>query len=234
MRTKLWMVAAAMVMLAAGRSFAKTALDLSEPKAAAKTFINAVADGDIETAKAAAIANEKQQAWIESLSAVMVSYQKLDTAMATKFGKATDADAEHDMFSGMRKENILKELEAMRVEIKDDTARFLPPKQEGQSDEDVDQNLVLKKVDGQWKVDVSSMNDGDMENMDQSKKFATMLDKLTADIESGKLKTRQEVMAAMMGGAMGEDHEGMDPTDTTMPAPDAMPEPAPEATPDKK
>jgi hypothetical protein len=119
--------------------------DYSSPKAAARSFVQALAAGDSAGARAAVIANPQQLQSVDLLAMMAGSMKKLTDAAVAKFGDAGEAIAGQHA----RLEENLKQIEEAQVQINGDAATLASADQK--------QPVTLKKQDGQWKVDMGSM-----------------------------------------------------------------------------
>lgn len=115
---------------------------LSTPKDAAQTFATAVANGDIETAKKASTGGDP--GFIQSLATFAANMKKYRDAMASKFGDEGKAAAEGTANSATA---IATKLNDGEVKENGDTAT-ITSKMDSKP-------LTLKKVNGEWKVDLS-------------------------------------------------------------------------------
>jgi hypothetical protein len=185
------LVAAALLLLAGGCN----KNDLSTPKGAAKSFAKALESGDAEAAKAASTGDPKL---VESLAKVGGGMKKLQDAAVAKFGEEGKSIAGGPGGKGDKMAEMSKRVEESTEKIDGDTAT-LTPKDGGEA-------LKLKKVNGDWKLDVSQMGGG------MAQMGSAMFDAMakaageTADeISAGKYKTVKEAQMAMgtkMVGAM--------------------------------
>jgi hypothetical protein len=119
--------------------------DYSSPKAAAKSFVQALAAGDSAGARAAVIANPQQMQSVDLLAMMAGSMKKLTDAAVAKFGENGESIAGQHA----RLEENLKQIEEAQVQINGDAATLASADQK--------QPVTLKKQDGQWKVDMASM-----------------------------------------------------------------------------
>ena len=177
--------------------------DLSTPKGAAKSFAKALENGDAESAKAASTGGDPKA--IESMAKTFGAMKKLQDAAVAKFGEEGKSVAGGPGGGkGGNMAEMSKKVDEATEQITGDTATL--------TTKDGGEPLKLKKVSGDWKVDVTQMG-GDM-----AKEGQPMMDAMakaageTADeINAGKYKTAKEaqtalggkMMAAMLGGAAG-------------------------------
>lgn len=166
--------------------------NLSTPQDAAKTFARAIGSGDAETAKKASTGIDPKV--IDAMAAMSLNMKKMRDAAAAKFGD----DGKNITFgSAEDPAEMVKSIENADVKTSGDTAT-ITPKEGGRP-------FQVKKVDGEWKVDMSEMN-GMMSTMgtgmfDSMGKAASQT---ADDINAGKFKTATEARQAfamkMMGG----------------------------------
>jgi hypothetical protein len=176
-------------------------LNLSTPKDAAISFGKAVEAGDLAQAQAVSITDAGTKELLAAMVPLVGALKKLDTAAVAKFGPAGKNVAGGGnpgaQFSGQYEDAEVKE--------SGDTAT-VTGKKGGEP-------LKLKKVDGQWKVDLASMTKGpdDARAMAMAlpmfKGMTTSAEETTAEITAGKYKTadeaKQAFTAKMMGGVLG-------------------------------
>jgi hypothetical protein len=164
-------------------------VDLSTPKAGATAFAKALENGDLEAAKAASIADEKGVQILELLVPVMGSMKKFSDAATAKFGE------EGKKISGENAEglNIAKQIEEAEIKETGDTATLATKNSK--------EPLKMKKVDGEWKVDIASMDTGGAAaDIEKAKPMFTAMAKAAAEetqaINEGKYKTADEAKQA--------------------------------------
>ena len=167
-------------------------VDLSTPKAAAKTFAHAVDKGDADTAVAASTGADPKT--MTSFVSFVSSMKKLQDATKSKFGQDSMGGQQMPSFADME-----KKVDEADVKENGDTATL-------SAKGDLN-GITLKKVNGDWKVDFSDMSKGATQmpgGMDAMSKAASD----TADeINAGKYKTAMEAQMALgqkvMGSALG-------------------------------
>ncbi len=128
-----------------GAATTEPTADYSSPKAAAKSFVQALAAGDAQGARAAVIATPQQMQSVDLLAMMAGSMKKLTDAAVAKFGEAGESIAGQHA----RLEENLKQIDEAQVQINGDAATLASADQK--------QPVTLKKQDGQWKVDMGSM-----------------------------------------------------------------------------
>jgi hypothetical protein len=129
----------------AGAATTQPAADYSTPKAAARSFVQALADGDTAAAEKAVIASPEQMKNVDLLATMAGSMKKLTDAAVAKFGEAGQSIAGQHA----RLEENLKQIDEAQVQVNDDVATL--------SSEDQKRPVTLRKQNGQWKVDMGSM-----------------------------------------------------------------------------
>jgi hypothetical protein len=193
-----------LVALCASAAFAADKPDLSSPKSAAMAFGTALVAGDSAGVKAATVGTEEEYKMVDAISMMVSSMKKLNDAADAKFGKDNGISQPN---AGM---DITKEIETSEIKVDGDVATV-----DKKDKNDKNPPMKLKKIDGNWKVDLSSLP---KENMDQMMKVIPSISKafteLATEITAGKYKTAmeakdamgQKMLAAMMSanpGALG-------------------------------
>jgi hypothetical protein len=205
-------------------------VDLSTPKAAAKTFGQGLSDGDAETVKAAAIANEDQVKALEALVRAVSNFKKVEEAAVAKFGDAGKSIANP---GSMSIGDELAKIDTAEEKIDGDSATLTPAEST--------QPLQLRKIDGQWKVDFAAMPGSEQaaEALPMINAMADAATELADEISADKYKTaeeaktalKQKLLAAMMAAqgnaatsepAATEDSGGMMDDSQQMPTDDAV------------
>lgn len=172
--------------------------DLSTPKSAAKSFAKAMEAGDAEAAKAASTGGDPKM--IESMAKVAGNMKKLKEAAVSKFGEEGKSIGGGPGGKGDGLSEMVKQVDESTEQITGDTAT-LTPKGGGEV-------LKMKKVNGDWKMDVSQLGGG------MAQLGAGMFDAMakaaaetTDEINAGKYKTAKEAQTAlgmkMVGAMMG-------------------------------
>jgi hypothetical protein len=171
--------------------------NLSTPKSAVTSYADAMRRGDVAAAKATVTGVNSET--IDVLASSVTSRKRLDAAAVAKFGD--DAKA----FSGQNRSGapeVEKWVADAEVVENGDTAT-VTPKDHSQ------RGVSLKKIDGQWKIDLSATP-----GMDQMSTMLPMLqkmnaanDELASEIAAGKYPTAKEAKAAqaqkMMASVVG-------------------------------
>jgi hypothetical protein len=187
--------------------------DLTTPEAAAKSFVDALEKGNADAAKAAAVATPEQATALEAMSEAMSGFRKLNEAAVARWGEAGKQVA-----GDMQDMDISAKLDKATVSVEGDTATL-------RTEDEEDEPLKLRRVDGQWKVDLSAMM-GD-EDISQAVPMFRAMGKAArevgGEIAEGKFQTAEEAQQAMamrmlgaMFGAMGD---GAPPQPAPQPAP---------------
>jgi len=166
--------------------------DLSSPKAAVKTFVQALANGNVDLAKSAAITNAQQAQLLELMTQMTGSMKKLTDAAVAKFGEAGETISGQKMKMG---EN-LKQIDDSEVKIDGDNATILPTNQK--------EPVKLKKQNGDWKVDIASMPN--LDRLAEAKPMITAMvsaaNATATDISAGKFKDVEEARTAFRSKMM--------------------------------
>jgi hypothetical protein len=143
-----WSAALLMVWVGGAAGAATTqpaAADYSTPKAAARSFVQALANGDSAAAEEAVIASPEQMKNVDLLAMMAGSMKKLTDAAVAKFGEEGQSIAGQHA----RLEENLKQIDDAQVQVNDDVATLASADQK--------RPVTLKKQNGQWKVDMGSM-----------------------------------------------------------------------------
>lgn len=156
--------------------------DLSTPKKAATAFAKAVQRGDMAAVKAVSIGEDEDYKIIESLSHLIDAGGKLQDAAVAKFGEP-GRQATQDVQS-----DFARHVEQGEEHIDNQTASI--------GGHDRQDPLRLKKVEGGWKVDLSTFRQREQLQSIVPKLLKVMTD-ATTGIQSGKYKTAQEVHDAL-------------------------------------
>ena len=175
--------------------------DLSSPKAAAKTFGDAVIVGDVARAKAVSVGNEKQGVILEAMVNLVGGMKKLEDAMIAKYGKEAFKSGKSAVSSDEMRDAV-KRLGEGEVKVTGDTAVITPKKKEG-ADPGHNEPWTLKKVGSEWKVDLGSLtktleeSGAADEQVEGMKVFRTMIRGMTTEVAAGKYKTLGEANEAI-------------------------------------
>lgn len=177
--------AAVSVVLLAG-SAARAEGDYSSPKAAAKSFVTAIAAGDSAGAKEAIVPNEKHGPIIEALAKLTGVQKKLGDAAVKAFGEAGK-----ELSGNVEGKDPVKLLDSAEIKEDGDTATL--------TGKDDPEPLMLRKIDGKWKVDLAAMpNATDMESsLPMLTNMAELMAATTTEIEAGKYKSVEEAKQAI-------------------------------------
>ena len=177
--------------------------NLSTPKSAVTSYADAIRRGDVAAAKATVTGVSPET--IDVLASSVASRKRLDAAAVAKFGD------EAKSFSGDNRSgapDVEKWVTDADVVENGDTATVTPK-------DHTQRGVSLKKIDGQWKIDLSATP-----GMDRVSTMLPMLQKMNAaneelasEIAAGKYPTvkeakaaqAQKMMASVMGAATGVD-----------------------------
>jgi len=183
-----WSPAAPVVVILCTLSLARVAAaaDLSEPKAAAKTFVTALAAHDLATLRSASIGNDEERQRIEAMSDLIVAQRKYGDAAHAKFGE--DARVPRRDVA----KDFEEKLKTAEVKMEGDSASLADP-QDPQSPP-----LKLKRESGDWKIDLSSMQmRGAAAAGGQMKQIAEAMNTTADEIASGKYASFLEAQKAL-------------------------------------
>lgn len=171
--------------------------DLATPKGAAKAFATAMENGDAAAAKRASTGGDPQV--IEAMAKLSGNMKKLHDASVAKFG-----DQGKNLTEGGGGPNFSdwsKKIDEATVKEEGDTATL--------TQKDNAEPLKLKKINGEWKVDVSPMT-GEMAGMGTAMfdSMAKAANETADEVKAGKYKTPQEARQAlsskMMSSSLGK------------------------------
>lgn len=158
------------------------AADLTTPKKAAIVFAQALIDGDFPTAKNASAGSDQDYQYLESLIQFIAASKALHNTAINKFGDAGKSIAA-DAAAGMT-----QQLNASSESIDGDKAAV------GTSDGR--EPTLLRKIDGNWKVDLAAIPQKDEIGKALLAQKKAMLDAV-ADLNAGKYKTAEEAQKAI-------------------------------------
>lgn len=164
-------------------------------KAAARAFLTAVRDGDVDAAAAASLANEDQKKGLEIFVAAVGAQSKLQAAATARFGaEAKDLLTRSAIPSAQVLNDLIKNLDSTEAKEEGDTAS-IPLVERGPG-------LKMRKAGSEWKVDLGAAEGivWPAAMRGQLEKAIKFVDQLTADVKAGKYKSLAEVGAAMRKG----------------------------------
>ena len=175
--------------------------DLSNPKGAAKAFGVAMQNGDIATVKASSIGSDADYNMIAALAQFVAAGNKLRDASVARFGP----EQGKTILQATEPADIAKRVDESEQTIDGDSASLA---KKGGSAGDT---LRLKKVDGQWKVDLNTLPGKQQmaQQLPVMKAMEQVMSDGAADIRAGKFKNAEEarqqiqqrVLAALAGAA---------------------------------
>ena len=152
------------------------------PKGAASAFFKAMETGDTKTAKSLAIGSDKQLAMLDMLVPVISGFKQLENSAVKKWGEdGRKALSQNQSGSGM---DFDKELRAATEQVDGDNATITSSRTEQRKEP-----MKLKKVGGQWKVDMSSLPSDNLDNPQTAKVMKIMSDaakETASEIDQGK------------------------------------------------
>jgi hypothetical protein len=175
--------------------FADEKPDALTPRHAAESFCKALENGDVAGAKSLAVGTQKQLAVLETIAPFVQAFKQLENAAFKKWGEEGRRQLTAST-SGPARFDVFDRLKTDREEIIGDSATLVTtdPKADDKSP------MKLKKVDGQWKMDLGSVQDEGMDDPKNVKIFKSMTEiaKTTAaEIEKGKYADIASVKQAM-------------------------------------
>jgi hypothetical protein len=199
---RIWAVSAVMlcvVGLAWGEPATTKPVDLSNPRAALKSFVEALKSGDVEGAKKACHAPaESDRKVMEAGVEFEAALEKLIAQVEAKFGEGSAATL---------REKLAKAGPTDVVPLMEKAVEAAP---ENSSEDSVvvpwsgAEDLRMVRVDGDWKIDVEAQ----MKNLEESKRgqmlkqmpaAAKKLAKVSEAVESGKVTSVDDVIGLIEG-----------------------------------
>ena len=184
--------------LAAGCSEKKAAdRDLTSPKAAALTFARAIERGDADTTRFAAMSGGIENDLLDAMAQAVPALRKLDTAARAKFGAAGGALARRSSTGSSSTSN--NPLDSVKLLTEGDVALLGDGTLAQISTRDAATTLQLKKIDGQWKVDVGAMIKGQdvTQTIPWLRALASTATSVAAQIDAGSVATVDDAQQAM-------------------------------------
>ena len=172
--------------------------DLSSPQATVKSYVAAMKAGDAAGMKATITGGDPQV--VDALVNAQVSRKKLEDAAVAKFGEEG-----RSMASGGDSHANYDKLEDAEVKQDGDSATVTPKDHSLPGG-----GVVLKKVNGDWKIDMSATPGMDQMTamLPMLSKMSAMNDELTGEISAGKYKSVADAKAAqsqkMMSAITGD------------------------------
>jgi len=171
------------------------AADLSTPKSAAQSFAKAVTSADNAGIRATTTGTEEQYKMVEAMAGMFKSMSDLKAAAASKYGPENSISKDKDM-------DLAKDIDEAEFKTEGDVATMI--KKNNPDDKDP---LKLKKIDGNWKVDLGSMSASESAQITKmAPAMKKAFDELRSEIEAGKHATADAAQAEMgkkMATAMG-------------------------------
>jgi hypothetical protein len=183
---------ALVALLAVARPAPAQDIKSDSPKGAASAFFKAMESGDAKAAKSMAVGSDKQLSMLDLLVPVVSSFKQLENSAVKKWGEEARKTLSQGQGSSM---DFDKELKAATEKVEGDTATITSAKPEQQKEP-----MKLKKVEGKWKVDMSSVPAEGLDNPQTAQMMRVMSDaaKSTAsEIDQGKYASAQDARQAM-------------------------------------
>src|SRR5262245_45712792 len=191
-------LAAAVVVVGVCAGRLTAAPDLSTPKAAAMSFAKAMEAGDADGAKAATLSDAENQELVTILAGMISNVNKLREAAKAKFGE----EASNQIAGNMKTMDMAKQLEDSEVKEEGETASINSTKSAGNP-------VKLKKVGGDWKVDMTGSIAGApgggqiAQQLPFLKAVGAAMGDLATEIKDGKYATIEDAKSAMQTKMMG-------------------------------
>lgn len=140
-------LAACLLLISASAIRAESKPDLTSPKKAATAFAVGLQAGDFNQVKASSIGDESDYKLMQTVASTMSSVHKLHEAAVSRFGVENAKKLE----TGVSDNNdIPRQIEASDEKLEGDSATIL---EKGKPESNA---VHLKKVNGDWKVDLSN------------------------------------------------------------------------------
>ncbi|HEY7119994.1 MAG TPA: hypothetical protein VH475_25625 [Tepidisphaeraceae bacterium] len=167
--------------------------DASTPKGAAKAFFKAMETGDAQAARSLASGSEKQLAMLDLLVPVVSSFKQLENAAVKKWGE--EGRKQLAQGPGAGGFDFEKELQAAKEDVSGDTATITSANTAQQKEP-----MKLKKIDGKWKIDMSTLPSEGLDNPQAGKMLKAMSDaarSTATEIDQGKYESAAKAKEAM-------------------------------------
>lgn len=159
--------------------------DDSTPEGAIRAFFEAIAAGDATLAQSYLLNPDPVKEWTEVQSSLSLAFKRMATA-AVKFG-----DEGKSLQTPVPARLAIQKLETVKVEQDGDSAKWPSNPQVP---------MKLQRVEGHWKLDLHSsfQKPEHLEMMNRVQgRIAKFVDRIAADMESGKLDTVESVRNEM-------------------------------------
>lgn len=160
--------------------------DLSSPKSATLAWLDASWSGDASTVHKILVDDAKQREFVAGTLRVNAAFRTLEAEAIERFGEAGKKVTGYPVVSSKyfaKKITIEEQGDRATVSIKD--AMF---------------SLELRKIDGQWRVDLSEfIRDPDAQKLVRgSEAFAKLAEEFAREIKKGKHKSAEDAAAAFL------------------------------------
>jgi hypothetical protein len=174
------------------------ATDLSKPLPALLTYLNAVAQGDVETAKSASVGTEADKQWIDAMAALIGGLRSYDQALVQRFGnQAVQTDDEiRQAISDFATQPIVRFQNGL-VSEGPDTAKIQAAV--GHIRLAAQPPMYMKREKDGWKVDLTAMREDPRRNpavVAQYLAAGQSLAKAAEAIREGRYRTFAEAQQA--------------------------------------
>jgi hypothetical protein len=160
----------------------------TEPKDVVTAFAKAVDTGDSATVHALATGSDQDFNLMNDFSQFETACARTKAALVAKF-------PDHpDLFKALDQGTLSTHLQAIDVKVNGDSATVVDTKNPNDTNP-----MTLKRVNGAWKVDLSSTDKDPTaaQTGQQMQTTAKNLDGVTGDITAGKYNTPEQAMAAV-------------------------------------
>lgn len=175
--------------------------DLSGPKAAALTFLRAIAAGDARTAQEASIGTPAEKQWPAAVAELVAGLHRYDRAIVARFGaQATSADVDLRQALQTMTLDPIAHIESGILSESTETAVIYPAALGIKLA--AHPPMKLRKDKSGWKVDLSAMSDlpgHEMPAVRQYRAAAKTLNDVARQIQSGRYRSLADAQQAIAG-----------------------------------
>ena len=155
--------------------------DLSSPKKAATAFAVGLQAGDFDQVKASSLGDDGDYKLMQTVASTMSAVHRLHDAAAARFG----AENAKKLETGVNENNdVARQIEASDEKLSGDTASIV---EKGKPESNT---VYLKKVNGDWKVDLSRFPQKQMmqQSVPMLEAMRSVMTQSASDVSSGHYK----------------------------------------------
>jgi hypothetical protein len=178
--------------------------EANSPQAAIQAAMDAQKSGDFaKVSEYLHFADDHDRQVFGQILAVAPKFKRLDDAMKSKFGEGLEGQMGGQGMGGAGIPGLEFKASDLKFTVQGDTATAPLPG---------GKTLAMRQINGKWLIDASSMG---MSGEQLTAAAAMMgpagkaVDEVTADVQSGKIKTAQEASAVLMQKVMGAAMQNM-------------------------